>query len=93
MAANVLLKIAEKFVAQGVLSKEKLESAKRQALDSGRRLDRVLLEEGLVSEEDLLKATSWKAIRMKTSPGWKSKSRKTFWTWPTRRQSSAWSTP
>lgn len=56
MAANVLLKIAEKFVAQGVLSKEKLESAKRQALDSGRRLDRVLLEEGLVSEEELLKA-------------------------------------
>ena len=58
MAAHVILKIAEKFVSQGVLSNEKLESSKRLALDSGKRLDLVLIEEGLLTEEELLKAFS-----------------------------------
>ncbi|MBN1630257.1 MAG: type II secretion system ATPase GspE [Thermoleophilia bacterium] len=58
MLSQVTLKIVERFVAEGTLTRERFESARQQAEEANQRLDQVLLEEGLLTEEELLKAFS-----------------------------------
>jgi len=58
MLTAVTVTIAEKLVSKGLLTQEQLEASKRLALDSGRSLNQVLVEEGHVTEEDLLRAFS-----------------------------------
>jgi len=58
MLSPIALKVARKFVSEDILSEDKLEASKQIASEAGKRLDRVLIEEGYLTEEELLKAFS-----------------------------------
>src|SRR5207237_7107402 len=55
-AADALLRLGELLIARGALDQRSLERARRVALDTAGRLDRVLTQLGMVSERGLAEA-------------------------------------